>query len=101
MKRINIDDKLYEAIELYCKENNLVPREYINSLLEKEFTIDKYGNAPPFFKKNEVIPVPEVVQPVITQTVKLEEPEKKEEIVEVKPSDSQKKKEARRRIQNL
>ena len=109
MKRISIDDKLYEAIELFCNENCLNPREYINSLLEKEFTIEKYGEAPPFFTKKKETVVTPVSIPVteIVPVQAMEEPEglkelkKEEKVEEVKPSESQKKKEARRRIQNL
>ena len=105
MKRIYIDDKLYEAINLFCKENGLNLREYINSLLEKEFTIEKYGEVPPFFmKKEENIGTPASI--MVTETTPTQpmdgsdglEKLKKEE---VKPSESQKKKEARRRIQIL
>ena len=114
MKRINIDDKLYETIELFCKENELDMKEYINSLLLRAFTIEKFGEAPPFFKKStedtttlitptltpvtELIPVQTMEEPEGLKEFKKEKEENKKE---VKPAESKRKAEAKRRIQNL
>ncbi len=51
MASVTIKDELYAGIKEYCGLNNLKIGEYCNSLLEKAFLVDKYGDAPPFFKK--------------------------------------------------
>ena len=43
---VEIDTKLYNDIKLYCKTNNLIIKEFINKLLKKAFTIEKYGETP-------------------------------------------------------
>lgn len=48
-----IDNKLYDEIKEYCKLNNLKVNEFINKIIRTGFNIEKYGNCPPFFVKNE------------------------------------------------
>lgn len=43
---VEIDTKLYNDIKLYCKTNNLIIKDFINKLLKKAFTIEKYGETP-------------------------------------------------------
>lgn len=43
---VEIDTKLYNDIKLYCKANNLVIKDFINKLLKKAFTVEKYGDKP-------------------------------------------------------
>lgn len=50
---IEIDKKLHKEIKEYCRLNNLVMKEYVNSLLKKAFTADKFGDTP--FKKVEEV----------------------------------------------
>lgn len=50
---IEIDKKLHKEIKEYCRLNNLVMKEYVNSLLKKAFTADKFGDTP--FKKIEEV----------------------------------------------
>lgn len=53
---IEIDKKLHKEIKEYCRLNNLVMKEYVNSLLKKAFTADKFGDTP-FKKVEEVKPI--------------------------------------------
>ena len=53
---IEIDKKLHKEIKEYCRLNNLVMKEYVNSLLKKAFTADKFGDTP-FKKIEEVKPI--------------------------------------------
>lgn len=43
---VEIDKKLYQEIKDYCKLNNLVIKDFVNKLLRKSFTIEKYGDKP-------------------------------------------------------
>lgn len=43
---IELDKKLHKEIKEYCRLNNLVMKEYVNSLLKKAFTADKFGETP-------------------------------------------------------
>ena len=43
---VEIDKRLYQEIKDYCKLNNLVIKDFINKLLRKSFTIEKYGDKP-------------------------------------------------------
>ena len=43
---VEIEKKLYSDIKEYCKINGLVIKDFINSLLKKAFTIEKYGETP-------------------------------------------------------
>ena len=51
MPTVNIEDKLYEDIREYCKLNKLTISVFVNNLLKKNFMVEKYDDAPPFFKK--------------------------------------------------
>lgn len=51
MPTVNIEDKLYEDIREYCKLNKLTISVFVNDLLKKNFMVEKYDDAPPFFKK--------------------------------------------------
>lgn len=53
MPTVNIDDKLYEEIREYCRLNKLTISVFVNDLLKKNFMVEKYDEAPPFFKKKE------------------------------------------------
>lgn len=52
---VEIDRKLYNDIKLYCKTNDLVIKDFINKLLRKAFTIEKYGERPFVESKPNVI----------------------------------------------
>ena len=43
---VEIEQKLYNDIKQYCKLNELVIKDFINKLLKKAFTIEKYGERP-------------------------------------------------------
>lgn len=66
MPNVNIEDSLYEQIREYCKLNKLTISVFVNDLLRKTFMVEKYDEAPPFFKKNKVV--------VNIPTVRHEEP---------------------------
>ena len=53
MPTVNIEDKLYEDIREYCRLNKLTISVFVNGLLKKGFMVEKYDDAPPFFKKKE------------------------------------------------
>lgn len=66
-----IDKRLHQDIKEYCKLNGLVMKDFVNKLLKKAFTIEKYGETP-FGQVNEVqsiLPIdyetPEPIKPVI------------------------------------
>lgn len=46
MNMVEIDKKLYQDIKDYCKVNNLVIKDFVNKLLRKAFTVEKYGEKP-------------------------------------------------------
>ena len=52
MPNVNIESKLYEDIKEYCKLNKITINAFINDLVKRGFIIEKYDEAPPFFKKN-------------------------------------------------
>ncbi len=67
MPNVNIEDKLYQDIKEYCKLNKLTISVFVNDLLKKTFMIEKYDDAPPFFKKKKV----EAAEPAtVTETIK-------------------------------
>ena len=43
---IEISEKLFKDIEKYCELNGLNINEYVEGLLKKSFTIEKYGDRP-------------------------------------------------------
>ena len=65
---VEIEQKLYNDIKQYCKLNGLVIKDFVNKLLKKAFTVEKYGEKP--FSANEVVSVPYVP----TLEVTLEKP---------------------------
>lgn len=74
---IEISDKLFNDIKKYCELNELKVNEYIEGLLKKVFTIEKYGDRPVIsktHKKND--------EPINTDTV-----EKTEETLPVQLTD--------------
>ena len=54
MPNVNIDDKLYQEIREYCRLNKLTISVFVNDLLKKTFLVEKYDDAPPFFKKRNI-----------------------------------------------
>lgn len=77
---IEIDKKLHKEIKEYCRLNNLVMKEYVNSLLKKAFTADKFGDTP-FKKIEEVKPIlptdyetPELIKPTLPTDYETPEP---------------------------
>ena len=84
---IEIDKKLHKEIKEYCRLKNLVMKEYVNSLLKKAFTADKFGDTP-FKKVEEVKPIlptdygtPEPIKP--TLPIDYETPEPVETVVDI------------------
>lgn len=65
---VEIEQKLYNDIKQYCKLNGLVIKDFVNKLLKKAFTVEKYGEKP--FSANEVVSAPYIP----TVEVTLEEP---------------------------
>ena len=53
MPNVNVEDRLYQDIKEYCRLNKLTISVFINDLLKKSFMVEKYDDAPPFFKKKE------------------------------------------------
>lgn len=45
-KSISIDEKLYSEIKEYCELNGLKLNEFVESLLRKTFTLEKFGDVP-------------------------------------------------------
>lgn len=43
---IDIENKLHNDIKEYCKMNGLVMKDFVNKLLKKSFTVEKYGETP-------------------------------------------------------
>lgn len=66
---VEIDKKLYNDIKLYCQANDFVVKDFLNKLIRKAFTIEKYGGKPfsndddliVARKKKETEPLPKVV----------------------------------------
>jgi hypothetical protein len=87
---VEIDKKLYQEIKDYCKLNNLVIKDFVNKLLRKALTVEKYGDKPFSHengtivdnkkKQNGIIPevtpeaiwVPYVTEEVVTTVVDLD-----------------------------
>lgn len=85
MPNVNIEDKLYQDIKEYCKLNKLTISVFVNDLLKKTFMIEKYDDAPPFFKKKE--PEIETVRTDLKKVLKEKTPEefKQEYLAEPEP----------------
>lgn len=43
---ISVSERLYKDIKAYCELNSLRLNEFVEGLLKKAFTIEKYGEAP-------------------------------------------------------
>jgi len=43
---IDIENKLHNDIKEYCRMNGLVMKDFVNKLLKKSFTVEKYGETP-------------------------------------------------------
>lgn len=54
---MQLDKKLYEEINEYCKLNNLKTRDFIHNLLKEAFMKEKFGETPFSFnkKKSEMV----------------------------------------------
>jgi predicted transcriptional regulator len=105
MPNVNIEDKLYRDIKDYCKINGLTINTLVNNLLRKNFTVEKYDDAPPFFKKIKEEFTPEQFQQEYAQEFKIErekyiKPEIAVEEIPVKKELTAKEK-ARQRVQYL
>lgn len=46
IQMIEIDKKLHKDIKEYCQLNGLIMKDFVNKLLKKAFTIEKYGDKP-------------------------------------------------------
>jgi predicted transcriptional regulator len=116
MPNVNINEDLYKDIREYCKLNKLTVSVFINDLLKKSFMVEKYDDAPPFFKKRrqESADAKRVMMEAQTpeefkqkylaepEPIKKEEYDKPEVIsVEEKPKELTPKEKARQRIQYL
>lgn len=78
---VEIEKKLYSDIKEYCKINGLVIKDFINSLLKKSFTIEKYGETP-FQMDNKikaVLPTVHDTPEPIMNTFETKEKEKEKE----------------------
>lgn len=67
MPNVNINEGLYKDIREYCKLNKLTVSVFINDLLKKSFMVEKYDDAPPFFKKKQEEKIESVI---VTGTIK-------------------------------
>lgn len=67
MPNVNINEDLYKDIRKYCKLNKLTVSVFINDLLKKGFMVEKYDDAPPFFKKKQEEKIESVI---VTGTIK-------------------------------
>ena len=41
---INIEDRLGEDIKSFCKANNVTMTDYLSKIIEKQFSIDRFGD---------------------------------------------------------
>lgn len=77
MPNVNIEDKLYHDIREYCRLNKLTISVFVNDLLKKNFMVEKYDDAPPFFKKKK--PEIETVQVDLEKVKEAKTPEEFEQ----------------------
>ena len=68
---MQIDKKLYDEINEYCKLNNLKTRDFIHKLLKDSFFKEKYGESPFSFKKENKNELKEVEKDI--QIVEIED----------------------------
>lgn len=52
---MQIDKKIYDEINEYCKLNDLKTRDFIHNLLKEAFLKEKYGDKPFFFNEYSVV----------------------------------------------
>ena len=52
---VEIDKKLYQEIKDYCKLNNLVIKDFVNKLLRKALTVEKYGDKPFSYENGTIV----------------------------------------------
>jgi hypothetical protein len=60
---MQLDSKLYDEINAYCKINSLKTRDFIHKILKEAFLKEKYGDSPfAFNKKIKTAPTEQVVE---------------------------------------
>lgn len=91
--KIDIDKKLSDDITAYCKINNLNKTDFINKLLKSAFTIEKYGEKPPFIGKPTIKKTEP--QPMIVKDGAKTEPIAKEQVTLHKIDDNEEKKQGK------
>lgn len=84
---VSIDAKLYQDIKEYCQLNSLKLNRFVNEMINKQFMIEKYGDAPfaDFRKKIEENTIeidPQIQQAIADNFWEMLESEKEEEIKE-------------------
>lgn len=52
---VEIDKKLYQEIKDYCKLNDLVIKDFVNKLLKKALTVEKYGDKPFSYENGTIV----------------------------------------------
>ena len=52
---VEIDKKLYQEIKDYCKLNDLVIKDFVNKLLRKALTVEKYGDKPFSYENGTIV----------------------------------------------
>jgi hypothetical protein len=57
---MQLDKKIYDEINLFCKENGLKTRDFIHKILKDAFLKEKYGDSPFPLKKT-----PSPVKPMV------------------------------------
>ena len=84
---INIDERTGNAIREFCKANNLKQNQYLVDIIEKQFSIDRFGDL------NELLVKKEKPKQVQLTEVKTDEPKQphsdtivKETRIEDKPT---------------
>ena len=64
---MQIDKKLYDEINEFCKENDLKTRDFIHKILKEGFLKEKYGDSP--FKT----PIKEIVETIVSSPPEIDE----------------------------
>jgi hypothetical protein len=52
---MQLDKKLYDEINEYCKLNNLKTRDFVHNLLKDAFLKEKYGDTPFYNYKKDIL----------------------------------------------
>lgn len=94
--KIDIDKKLSDDITAYCKINNLNKIDFINKLLKSAFTVEKYGEKPPFIAKPAIKKVEP--QPIIVKDEVKTEPIAKEQVTLHRIDENEEKKQEKNSI---